>query len=149
MALTGDARGLTGVSLEAKTPARAGSPSQPLRPTTAGRSPCASGPEATTEYRLSAGEVRAALIEVAVAALVKAALAPGGVAGTVRPALSAVHVALQRQDGSRLDDGRDGHDRRRTAASSFDAQLTPGAYRVRCTPGHGLSPGVSAPLTAA
>jgi hypothetical protein len=33
-----------------------------------------------------------------------------------------------------------------TGTFAVAAQLSPGSYRVRCAPGHGLSPGVSPPI---
>jgi hypothetical protein len=82
---------------------------------------------------------------VTVAPLVSASLGAGTVQGTVRPALAGASVQLQRQSGASwttvatgTTDGGGGF--------AVAAQLAPGSYRVRCAPGHGLSPGVSQPI---
>jgi len=77
--------------------------------------------------------------------LVSATAGAGQVQGTVRPALAGAAVQLQRQDGPGWTTVATGTT---DAAGGFAvvAQLTPGSYRVRCAPGHGLSPGVSPPI---
>jgi hypothetical protein len=142
--LSGVARGVGTVSLEASAggvwqtvsavaPAADGTFTVPVRPT------------ATTTYRLSAGPVRGAPVTVPVAPFVSATVATGSVQGNVRPALAGASVQLQRQDGAgwttvanAITDGG--------GTFAVAAQLTPGSYRVRCAPGHGLSPGVSQPF---
>ena len=63
----------------------------------------------------------------------------------MRPALAGVPVQLQQQSGaawSTLATGAtDG-----IGAFAFAQALPAGTYRVRCAPGHGLAPGVSAPV---
>jgi SpoIID/LytB domain protein len=147
LTLSGEVRGLTGVSLEAKTAQTGWQPVATVKAGAAGTFTVAVRPQVTTRYRLSSGLVRAALIEVPVAPIVQAAAGQAGVGGSVKPALMGAPVALQRQDGARwttVATGVTGSD----GSFEIQATLSPGAYRVRCTPGHGLAPGVS-PLLAA
>ncbi len=146
--LSGAARGLTGVSLEARTPSTGWQMVATVKTDGTGAFSVALHPQATTQYRLSTGDVRAALIKVSVVPRVTAALQQDGVAGTVRPALTGAPVALQRQDGSHWTTVATGAT---TEGGGFTitAPLSPGAYRVRCAPGRGLAPGLSALLTAA
>ncbi len=71
--------------------------------------------------------------------------AAAGSQGTVSPAVAGATVQLQQQMGtswapvsSTVTDS--------TGAWSFAGPLQPGSYRIRCAPGHGLVPGVSATL---
>jgi hypothetical protein len=102
-------------------------------------------PSATTQYRLAAGTVRAAVVQVPVTPSVSASLGAGSVQGTVKPALAGASVQLQRQSGASWTTVATGTT---DVAGAFAvaAQLSPGSYRVRCAPGHGLSPGVSQPI---
>jgi hypothetical protein len=77
--------------------------------------------------------------------MVSASLGAGTVQGTVRPALAGASVQLQRQSGASWTTVATGTT---DVAGAFAvaAQLSPGSYRVRCAPGHGLSPGVSQPI---
>ena len=70
----------------------------------------------------------------------------GTVQGTVQPALAGSAIQLQLADGSGWTTVAAATT---DAAGSFAvaASLTPGSYRVRCAPGHGLSPGVSQALS--
>jgi hypothetical protein len=143
--LTGTVRGIDAVSLQGKA---AGSDWQPV----AGISPGADGsfsvtvdPQATTQYRLAAGIVRASLIRVPVVPVVSAALKAGAVQGVVRPAAAASKVTLQEQSS--------GHWLKVTTATvdsqgrfSLAASTSAGTYRVRASGEAGLSPGLSRPL---
>jgi stage II sporulation protein D len=142
--LSGLVRGLAGASLEVK----AGSAWQPVMPVTPGSDgsfTVALNPTGTAEYRLSAGAAATAPVKLTVAPAVSATLAAGTVEGSVRPALSGAAIQLQRQDGAAW---RTVATATTDTAGSFAvaAQLPPGSYRVRCAPGHGLSPGVSPPI---
>ncbi len=102
-------------------------------------------PLLTTDYRIVAGAVHAALARVPVAPLVRATIAQGSATGTIRPAIENVPVQLQVQDAT------DGPWRTiataRTDASAAFALAgdgSPGALRVRAAPGNGLVPGFSA-----
>jgi stage II sporulation protein D len=143
--LTGTVRGGGSVTLEQKTANGTWQTLAPVSPRADGTFSVSIRPSATTEYRLAAGEVRAALVQVPVAPLVSASIGAGTVQGTVRPVLAGTAVQLQRQSGASWTT---------VATATTDvagafavaAQLSPGSYRVRCAPGHGLSPGVSQPI---
>jgi stage II sporulation protein D len=143
--LTGTVRGVGAVTLEQKGPSGAWQSVAAVSPRADGTFTVSIRPSATTQYRLAAGQIRAALVQVTVAPLVSASLGAGTVQGTVRPALGGAAVQLQRQSGvswttvaTATVDG--------TGTFALGAQLSPGSYRVRCAPGHGLSPGVSPPI---
>jgi stage II sporulation protein D len=105
-------------------------------------------PQAATQYRLAWGDVRAGLARISVAPRVSAQPATQGVRGAEVPALAGAAVQLQRQDGAAwstvstttADAG---------GAYGFTGPLQAGTYRVRCAPGHGLVPGLSATFTVA
>ena len=143
--LTGTVRGVGSVTLEQRTATGAWQTLAPVSPRSDGTFTVTVQPSATTEYRLAAGQVRAALVQVTVAPLVSASAGAGTVQGTVRPALAGAAVQLQRQSGASWTTVATGTT---DVAGAFAvaAQLSPGSYRVRCAPGHGLSPGVSQPI---
>jgi hypothetical protein len=102
-------------------------------------------PQLTTEYRLAAGNVRAAVLRVNVAPQVDATLAAGVATGSIRPAVAGAAVQLQRQDGtawttvaSTVTDA--------SGAFTVTGDAMPGSYRVRAAPGRGLAPGFSQTL---
>ncbi len=146
VALSGVAHGADTVSLESKTAAL---------PIWASAGPVALGPDGsfstivrpqvTTQFRLVWGDVRAGLAKIAVAPRVDAAVGPAAVSGSVRPVVESAAVQLQRQTGttwttvsSTVTDAG--------GAWSFSGAPAAGTYRVRCAPGRGLAPGVSATL---
>ena len=99
----------------------------------------------TTQFRLVWGDVRAGLAKIAVAPRVDAAVGPAAVSGSVRPVVESAAVQLQRQTGttwttvsSTVTDAG--------GAWSFSGAPAAGTYRVRCAPGQGLAPGISATL---
>jgi len=143
--LTGTVRGVGSVTLEQRTATGAWQTLAPVSPRSDGTFTVTVQPSATTQYRLAAGQVRAALVQVTVAPLVSASAGAGTVQGTVRPALAGAAVQLQRQSGASWTTVATGTT---DVAGAFAvaAQLSPGSYRVRCAPGHGLSPGVSQPI---
>jgi stage II sporulation protein D len=144
--LSGIARGVGSVSLEARAAGGDWQTVSQVVPDASGAFSTNVAPQVTTQYRLTAGTVHAGLVKAAVVPNVQATLTPGTVQGTVKPALAGQPIQLQLQAGpgwttvaaSTTD-----------AAGSFavPAQLTPGSYRVRYAPGHGLSPGVSQALS--
>ena len=72
----------------------------------------------------------------------------GGVEGTIQPALEGSPVELQLQGVSGWTTiATSTADASGIFAVTLPAQVVPGSYRVRCAPGHGLSPGVPPPLT--
>jgi stage II sporulation protein D len=143
--LTGVARGVQGVSLEAKGADGTWQTVSPVNPAADGSFSVTIKPQATTLYRLAAGDIRAALLNVAVAPLVSASLGAGMVQGSMKPALSGAEVQIQRQDGVGWTTVATGTTDV-SGAFAVSAALSPGAYRVRCAPGRGLSPGVSQPV---
>ena len=143
--LTGTVRGVGPVTLEQKAPDGTWQSASGVSPRADGTFTVSIRPSATTQYRLASGQLRAAVVQVTVAPLVSASVGTGTVQGTVRPALAGASVQLQRQSGASWTtvatatlDG--------TGTFAVAAQLSPGSYRVRCAPGHGLSPGVSLPI---
>jgi SpoIID/LytB domain protein len=143
--LSGNARGVGAVTLEQKAANGTWQPVGPVTPAGDGSFAVTVHPVATTQYRLAAGQVRAALVAVPVAPAVSASVGTGTVQGSVRPALAGAAVQLQRQSGTSWTTVATGTT---DGAGSFavSAQLSPGSYRVRCAPGHGLLPGVSQPI---
>ncbi len=148
VSLTGVAHGADAVSLESKTAA------QPVWSTAGALTLGSDGsfstivrPQATTQYRLAWGGVRAGLAKIAVAPRVDATVGPVSVSGSIRPALASAVVQLQQQSGtawttvsSTVTDA--------AGAWSFSGALPAGTYRIRCAPGQGLAAGVSATLLA-
>jgi SpoIID/LytB domain protein len=150
--LTGWVRGVTGVSLEQRV---AGGPWQLVGPVSAAADGSVLLPEAptmTTDYRLATPVAAVGYVRVRVmpAVSLSASPAPGQIAGSEQPALPGAAVAVQAQ-GSDL--------RWMTVASgtaaadgsfAVTAELAAGTtYRVLVTPGHGYSPGATAPQVAA
>ena len=140
--LDGVARGIGDVILEGRVKGGSWETVASVRPDAAGAFTVLVQPSSTTEYRLAAGDIRAALITVPVQPVVTAAVAAGAVQGTVRPALPGTAVQLQRQTGATWSTvataTTDGG-----GAFALATSLGPGSYRVRFAPGGGLSPGVS------
>jgi hypothetical protein len=99
----------------------------------------------TTRYRLTSGDLHGALVNVPVVPVVRASAGLGVVQGTTQPPFEGSQVQLQLQAVS-------GWTTVATATAdavgsfALPAPLVPGSYRVRSAPGHGLSPGLSAPL---
>jgi stage II sporulation protein D len=143
--LTGVARGVGDVTLEARPAGGTWQPVSGVSPGLTGAFSVVVKPEVSTQYRLSTTDVDAGLARVKVAPVVAASVGVGSVAGTVTPALAGAPVQLQLQDGGAWTI---------VASSTTDASgsfalaaaLPPGSYRVRTVPGHGLAPGVSLPL---
>ena len=143
--LSGVARGVQGVSLEAKGSDGTWQTVSPVTPAADGSFSITIRPQATTQYRLASGDIRAALLNVPVSPLVSASLAAGMVQGSMKPALSGAAVQIQRQDGIAWTTVATGTTDV-SGAFAVSAALSPGSYRVRCAPGRGLSPGVSQPV---
>jgi hypothetical protein len=140
--LAGVARGVDGVSLEAKATDGTWQTVSTVTPAADGSFTVTIRPVATTQYRLASGNIRAALLKVPVAPAVSASVAAGVVQGSTRPPFLGAAVQLQRQDGVGWTTVATGTTDV-SGAFTVSAALSPGAYRVRCAPGHGLSPGVS------
>jgi stage II sporulation protein D len=148
LSLTGNARGVSGpIDVEEKRAGGTWETIDPVTPDASGDFSVDVAPQATTQYRLAVGNIRAAVVTVAVTPTVQAALAANAVQGTVRPALGGAACQLQRQSGTAWTTIASATTDT-TGAFAVSASLTAGSYRVRCAPGHGLSPGLSLPLTA-
>jgi stage II sporulation protein D len=146
LSLTGRARGVDLVSLEAKSFGLDWAPVGDLLLDATGAFSTIVHPQIATQYRLVWGDVRAGLAKIAVAVRVDATVQQGTATGTTKPVVAAAPVQLQwSADGatgwqtvasSTTDD---------TGAFSLGAASpeTVGGYRVRVAPGHGLAPGLS------
>ncbi len=146
--LTGVARGAGAVTLEGKAAGGEWQTLAPITPDASGSFGVVVNPQATTQYRLAAGDVRAALVRVPVEPVVDASVNAGAVSGTVRPPLLGAAVQLQRQSGATWATVATATP---DASGSFAvaASIGPGSYRVRWAPGRGLAPGVSRMLAVA
>jgi hypothetical protein len=146
VSLSGAAHGADAVSLEAKTAALpTWTPAGDLELAPDGSFATIVRPQATTQYRLAWGDVRAGLAKISVAPRVDATVSPGAVSGSIRPPVAAATVQLQQQSGgvwttvsSTVTDA--------SGSWSFAGAPAAGTYRVRCAPGKGLAPGLSAAL---
>jgi stage II sporulation protein D len=146
VSLSGAAHGVASLSLEAKTAAAPGwAPAGPLALGPAGSFTTVVKPQATTQYRLAWGRVRAGLVRIGVAPRVDAVANAGVVTGSISPVIAGAAVQLQQQSGAAwttlaatVTDA--------AGAWSFPGALTAGTYRIRCAPGQGLVPGSSATL---
>src|SRR5581483_1327755 len=132
--LTGVARGVGPVTLEART---AGGDWQALAaivPQAGGTFTTTVTPQVTTQYRLTAGSLHVGLVRAAVVPVVQATVGANAVAGSVQPALAGSAVQLQLKDGVGWTTVATATT---DAAGSFavPAQLTSGSYRVRIAPG--------------
>ena len=148
VSLTGTLHGADVVSLESKTAAQpVWTPAGAPVPGSGGAFSTIVRPQATTQYRLAWGDVRAGLAKIAVAPRVDATVGAASVSGSIRPAVASAAVQLQQQSGtawktvsSTVTDT--------AGAWSFSGALPAGTYRIRCAPGQGLVPGFSATLVA-
>ena len=147
--LKGVARGAgSQVTLEQRVSGALWEPAARLKPGAGGAVVATIKPAVSTDYRLSASvKLFGAPVRVSVAPRIR--LTPATVAtalrGLVRPVLPGARVDIQRLDGSSwravgtasVDD-----------AGAFEArlELTPGTYRARVAPGHGLVAGFSPAL---
>jgi stage II sporulation protein D len=145
VSLSGFAHGADAVSLESKAAGLDWAPAGELILGVDGAFSTIVKPVAATQYRLAWGDVRAGLAHISVAPRVDAQATAAGAQGAIKPIVAAAPVQLQRQLGagwtivtSTVTDS--------AGAWSFTGPLTPGTYRIRCAPGHGLAPGVSAAL---
>jgi SpoIID/LytB domain protein len=146
--LDGFAGGLDSVVLEGRTGAGAWLPVAQVKPDAAGAFSLLVSPQATTQYRLAAGTLHVGLVSVTVEPAVDAAIAVNAVNGSVKPPIPGAAVQVQRQQGTAWTTVANG---KTDAAGAFalSATFAPGSYRVRCTLGRGLAPGVSPLLVLA
>jgi len=90
--------------------------------------------------------VRGALIRVDTGGVVTAAVTTDAITGAVSPQAVGTPLFLDREDGKgwvTVATARAGTD----GTFAFRPLPTPGTYRVRCTPGHGLPAGATSVLT--
>jgi SpoIID/LytB domain protein len=147
VSLAGIDRGVAGVTLEAKPAGGVWTPLQPVAPDASGAFTATVTPAVTTSYRLTSGDLHAALVRLPVVPVVTAQTGAGAVAGTIQPAIEGAPVELQLQAGTAWTTvGTGTVDATGAYSIPLPAQVTAGSYRVRCAPGRGLSPGVSLPL---
>jgi stage II sporulation protein D len=145
--LAGVARGLGAVTLESRPAGGLWQTVGPVTPGANGGFRTLVRPQRTTEYRLAAQSVRAALAKVPVAPRVDATIAAATATGSIRPALAGAPVQLQRLDGTAWKTvGASVTDAR--GAFSVAGDGAPGSYRVRVAPGQGLVPGLSKTVVA-
>jgi SpoIID/LytB domain protein len=142
--LAGVARGVGAVALESRAPGGVWQPAGTPVPGAAGAFTTVVRPQATTEYRLAAGTIRAALAKVPVAPRVDATIAPGTASGKIAPPIVGAAVQLQRQDGVTWTTVGTAATDLTGAFAVQSPDVAPGTYRVRVAPGHGLVPGFSA-----
>jgi stage II sporulation protein D len=144
--LVGTADGATGVTLEAKpSSAVSWAPAGAPVPSPDGTFSLSVKPRLATSYRLAYGSVRVGLATVSVAARVTAAASASGITGAAKPAAAGAQVQLlQRSSGAWVVASATVTDA--AGAFSFVGSPAAGTYRVRVSPGHGLAPGLSAPL---
>lgn len=146
VSLTGLARGVDALSLESKTAAAPDwAPAGDLVLGPDGSFATVVQPQVTTQYRLVWGNVRAGLAKIAVAPQVEATASLDGVQGSIVPAGANAVVYLQQQTGTtwvtRSSTVTDA-----AGAWRFAGPITPGSYRIRCSPGQGLVAGFSPTL---
>ena len=152
IALTGLVRGVDDVTLEQRTAASTWQSVGPIVPAADGTVQLTEQPTITTDYRLATPVAAAAYVRVKVTPVVTlaATLTPGTVGGTEVPILAGAPVQVQQQSldltwttiaaGTVAPDG----------SFSVPVSLVTGStYRVLVAPGHGYSPGATAPWIAA
>jgi stage II sporulation protein D len=146
LTLAGIVRGLTGVAVQLRVPGGTWQTLGPVSPDSAGAFTVQVSPVGRTWYRLASGRVRGALIRVETGGVVTATVGRDAVTGAVSTKAAGAPIFLDRRDGS-------GWITVSTAIAGTDGTFafrplpTAGAYRVRCTPGHGLPAGATSVLT--
>jgi stage II sporulation protein D len=146
LTLSGAARGMAGVSVQMRVPGAAWQTLGPVSPDSTGAFTVQVSPVGTTWYRLASGRVRGALIRIETGGVVTAAVGQDAVTGAVSAKAAGAPIFLDRKDGSTWITvstaiaGTDG-------TFAFRPLPTPGTYRVRCKPGHGLPAGATSVLT--
>jgi SpoIID/LytB domain protein len=145
VSLSGFARDAASLTLESKAPGLDWAPAGDLILDASGAFSTIVKPTVATQYRLAWGTVRAGLARISVAPRVDAQVAAAGAQGTIKPAVAGAAVELQQQAGAGWTTVTSTVTNS-AGAWSFTGPLAPATYRVRCAPGHGLAPGVSAAL---
>jgi stage II sporulation protein D len=146
LSLTGRARGVDTVSLEAKPYGLDWAPVGDLLLDANGAFSTIVHPQIGTQYRLVWGDVRAGLAKIAVGVRVDATVLQGVATGTTTPPVVSAPVQLQwSADGLTAWETVSSSTTDATGSFSVSAAApeTAGAYRVRVAPGHGLAAGLS------
>ena len=155
--LGGLVRGVAGVSLEQRPSTTTWTPLGAVTPLSDGTLQLTETPTITTDYRLATTTAAAAYVRIKVMPVVTLSQPYGGtsVTGTIAPALPGAPVLIQQL-------GPDGVTWTTVATGAVDPSstsvgqlgsftvpltLSAGTYRAVISPGHGYSPGTSAPLT--
>jgi stage II sporulation protein D len=140
--LAGTARSVGAATLETRPVGGVWQTVTTLAPGTTGAFRKIVRPRVTTDYRLAAGSVRAAVARVPVAPRVVASIDGASASGEIRPVVAGAAVQLQRQDGAKWATVASGVTDS-AGAFSISAAAPAGSYRVRVAPGGGLVPGYS------
>ena len=146
LTLSGTARGLLGVTLESRVTGGDWQTVGPVSPDATGAFTVQVSPRGPTWYRLASGVVRAALIRVDTGGILTATVGTDAVTGAVSSQAAGAPIFLDRRQGkawitvSTATAGTDG-------TFAFRPLPSPGTYRVRCMPGHGLSQSAASVLT--
>ncbi len=158
--LSGVIRGIDGVSLEQRPSASTWQPVGPIFAQANGTLQLTETPTITTDYRLATPQAAAAYVRIKVMPVVTLspppAPAPTALQGTITPVLPGAPVQIQQlgPDGTTWTTVATGVVDPAVAAATTGATgtftvpvtLTAGTYRALIAPGHGYSPGTSAPL---
>jgi hypothetical protein len=145
--LNGYSRGIPRVTLDSRPYGGTWKPLATLR-ARGGRVSATLTPKVTTDYRLSSGFARSAVVRLSVAPVVR--LSPAAdrtsVTGLVKPLLPDAAVQVQRQAGKTW---KTVAETTVTANGAFAASvdLSPGTYRARVIAGKGYAAGISPVLT--
>jgi len=155
--LGGLVRGVTGVSIEQRPSSAAWTPLGTVTPLSDGTIQLTETPTITTDYRLATTTAAAAYVRIKVMPVVTLSQPYSGgtsLAGTIAPALPGAPAQTQQlgPDGVTWTTVATGAvDPTSTSVGQFGSFTVPltlsaGTYRAVITPGHGYSPGTSAPL---
>jgi stage II sporulation protein D len=156
--LSGVVRGVDGVSLEQRPSSASWQPVGPVVTQAEGTVQLTETPTITTDYRLATTQAAAAYVRIKVMPVVTllAPAAPTMLQGTITPALAGAPVQIQQlsPDGITWTTVATGtvdptvtSTTGATGTFTVPLTLTVGTYRAVIAPGHGYSPGTSAPLT--
>ncbi|HYA09806.1 MAG TPA: SpoIID/LytB domain-containing protein [Gaiellaceae bacterium] len=156
--LSGLVRGVAGVSLEQRPSAATWQPLGPVVTQPDGTVQLTETPTITTDYRLATPQAAAAYVRIKVMPVVTLAppAVPTMLQGTITPALPGAPVQIQQLSPTGLTwttvatgtvDPTAASTTGATGTFTVPLPLTPGTYRAVIAPGHGYSPGTSAPLT--
>jgi SpoIID/LytB domain protein len=156
--LSGVVRGVDGVSLEQRPSSATWQPLGPVVTLPGGTVQLTETPTITTDYRLATAQAAAAYVRVKVMPVVTLAstAAPTMLQGTITPALAGAPVQIQQLGPSGVTwttvatgtvDPTVTSTTGATGTFTVPLPLTAGTYRAVIAPGHGYSPGTSAPVT--